>query len=192
MGISLWLVPNSKQTALLKRVMAIKRSTPNSPSSFPDFHPHVTLATTPTVAGLKEAIPSQQPAIRPKFQSVDVGDKYFMSVYTRVFDTDALATLRAHLRGRLGESAVPPIPHLSLYYIDNADAEERGRVREELKSSGRIVERADGVALDCSEDPSNRRNADEMLDDMEGEEIWIVKCDGPVPTWEILDKVKLK
>ncbi|TFY51655.1 hypothetical protein EVJ58_g10452 [Rhodofomes roseus] len=110
MGISLWLVPTPKQTALLKRVMSIKRSAPHSPSSFADFHPHITLATTPTASGLREAVPPDQPAIPAKFRSVDVGQKYFMSVYTRVFDTDALAALRAHLRVRLGESAVPPDP----------------------------------------------------------------------------------
>ena len=152
-GISLWLVPTPEQTTLLKRIMAIKRSLPNSPSSFPDFQPHITLATTPTAAGLKEAVPDNQHSICPKFRSVDVGDKYFMSVYARVHDTGALAELRQHLRARLGDAAVPPIPHVSLYYIDNADAGEREKVREELKNKGRIVERADGVALDCSENP---------------------------------------
>lgn len=191
-GISLWLVPTPEQTALLKRVMAIKRSSPTSPSSFPDFQPHITLATTPSAAKLRESIPDNQAAIRPRFRSIDVGDKYFMSVYARVHDVDALAVLRQHLSARLGDAAVPPIPHVSLYYIDNADAGEREKVREELKNKGRIVERADGVALDCSKDPENTDSPDEVLEGIDGEEIWIMQCNGPVPTWEVLDKVKLK
>lgn len=172
--------------------MAIKQRSPNSPSSFPDFQPHITLATTPTATNLKEAIPANQAVIRPRFRSIDVGDKYFMSVYARVHDVDALADLRQHLRARLGDAAVPPIPHVSLYYIDNADAGERAKVREELKNKGRIIERANGIALDCSEDPGNTGSADDVLEGIDGEEIWIMQCNGPVPTWEVLDKVKLR
>ena len=191
-GLSLWLVPTPEQTTLLKRVMAIKPSSTNSPSSFPDFQPHITLATTPTAAGLKEAIPDNQLIIRPKFRSVDVGDKYFMSIYARVHDTDALAELRQHLRARLGDAVVPPIPHVSLYYIDNADVSEREKVKEELENKGCIIERPHGVALDCSEHPGNTSSADEVLEGIDGEEIWIMQCNGPVPTWEVIEKVKLK
>lgn len=196
MGTSLWLVPTASEAARLERVMQIKSASAKSPSSFVDFDPHVTLTTIPTTpdaeAILRAAIPAGQAAIPLKFRSVDVGEKYFMSVYAVVHESDRLAELRVHLRAVLGSPTVPPVPHVSLYYIDNADRDERARVAEELRRAGRIVDHADGtgVTLNGAEDIKQATEAD-LLNGIHGEAIWIVKCEGPVPGWEVLQKIEL-
>jgi len=193
MGTSLWLVPTSNQIVKLKRVMQIKSATAKSPSSYVDFDPHVTLATVPSTTSLSDlqaAIPHKQNALPVSFKSVDVGEKYFMSVYATVHESEGLAKLRSHLRATLGESTVPPIPHLSLYYIDNADRDERLSVAEALKSSGRVVNRVGGVSLNCAESVEQGTEED-LLEGLDGEAVWIVKCEGPVPEWEVLQKIKL-
>ncbi|CCM04416.1 uncharacterized protein FIBRA_06593 [Fibroporia radiculosa] len=183
------------QATKLKRVMQLKYPSAKSPSSFVDFDPHITLATiltTPTCAAeLRAAVPCGQAALAPTFKSVDVGEKYFMSVYAVVHESPGLAALRAHLREALGADKVPPVPHLSLYYIDDADRDDRARVANELKNSGRVVGRPDGgVALNCAQEVGPGTEPD-LLSGFEGAEIWIAKCDGPVPGWEVVDKISL-
>jgi len=102
--------------------------------------------------------------------------------------------LRDHLKEKLGENAVPPLAHLSLFYIDDEDAGLRQTVVDRLKEDRRAAEVVDskdgsvkGVELDCS--PGDERNVD-LIRGFTGSEIWIVLCDGPPNTWE--SKVKAK
>ncbi|GJE96436.1 cyclic phosphodiesterase-like protein [Phanerochaete sordida] len=194
MGLSLWLVPPRDVATKLRTIMKTKTSTSKSPSSFPHFEPHVTLATVPSstpLDDLRAAIPLGQPVVPVTFRSVDVGSKYFMSVYVTVHHTGELNTLRDNLKTSLGEQAVPPLAHVSLFYIDDSDAEERTKVEEQLERDGRIVRIADDrTALNCAEDPAES-SKDDLLDGFDGGEIWIALCDGPVPTWTVKDRIKL-
>ncbi|KAI0748698.1 hypothetical protein C8Q80DRAFT_1173177 [Daedaleopsis nitida] len=177
--------------------MKIKPQTTASPSSFPRFHPHVTLATSPDPAALRAALPRDQPVIPVRFKALEVGDKYFMSVFLAVHSPSdsPLETLREHLRASLGARAVPPLAHLSLYYIDDADKEERERTAQALKSQLRVLQggRDDEsvVKIACYYDDIEEEQDPELIDGLEGEEIWLVKCDGPVPSWEVLEKFPL-
>ncbi|KAI0374664.1 hypothetical protein BV20DRAFT_383416 [Pilatotrama ljubarskyi] len=197
MGISLWLVPPASQATKIKHTMRVKPSSPpRSSASFPPFDPHVTLASHPSDASaLRAAIPSGQRAFGVRFKSLEVGDKYFMSVYVAVHSPPGspLETLREHLREKLGEQAVPPVAHLSLYYIDDADKEERERTAETLRSELRVLESGRGearsVSLACVDDDGEQEP--EILDSFDGEEIWVVKCEGPVPEWEVIEKIEL-
>lgn len=174
--------------------MSKKTSSAKSPSSFPHFHPHITLTTVPTStpeSTLRNAVKASQPQIPITFQSVDVGDKYFMSVYAVAQRTKELVELREHLSRELGEKTVPPIPHLSLFYIDDSDKAERDKIAEELKAEGRVIEKPESgsVLLDCSE--GDTRGVD-VLGGFQGREIWVMLCDGPVETWTRLgDPIKL-
>lgn len=194
MGISLWLVPSRDVATKLHRIMKTKTSTFKSPSSFPQFEPHVTLATVPSSTPLdvlRAAIPKGQPVVPVDFRSVDVGNKYFMSVYVTVHHSGELNTLRENLKKSLGEQAVPPLAHVSLFYIDDSEPEERTKVAEQLRRDGRIIEQAgDRVALNCAAQPSEGGEND-IVDGFDGAEIWIALCDGPVPGWEIKDRIKL-
>ncbi|OCH85708.1 hypothetical protein OBBRIDRAFT_762634, partial [Obba rivulosa] len=135
-GLSLWLVPNANQLPKLKQFMQYRSPDAENPSSFPSFDPHVTLASIPSSAsmsGLLDAIPENQRAVPIRFKSLDVGEKYFTSVYVTVHTTAELEALRAHLRERLGAQTVPNIPHMSLYYIDESDRQEREKIVQELQ-----------------------------------------------------------
>ena len=208
-GISLWLVPNEEDSERIRLVMQNRPTAPtNSPSSFPTLHPHITLATTSDAGALRAALPPNQPAVPVRFKSVDVGNKYFMSVYVAVHSPDGspLETLRAHLRIALGDAVVPPLPHLSLYYIDEEDRDARVRTLRELHAHSRVIgtlaedsrsvtaANNDGtVGLGChtGREP-NESGSSDVLRQIEGEEIWLVRCEGPVEGWEVLEKFPLR
>ncbi|KAH9848887.1 2',3'-cyclic-nucleotide 3'-phosphodiesterase [Lenzites betulinus] len=207
MGISLWLVPRPSQAAQIALTMRIHPpARPCSPASFPSFHPHVTLASAsgadaPTA--LRAAIPAAQRAVPVRFASLEVGPRYFMSVYVAVHSAEGspLEELRARLRKVLGEDAIPPVPHLSLYYIDDADAGQRERTAETLRSELRVLESGPreggdrGVRLMCMDEEAEVEDGQErvvdILDGFDGEEIWVVRCEGPVRGWEVLEKIAL-
>jgi 2',3'-cyclic-nucleotide 3'-phosphodiesterase len=190
----LWLVPPNDVTDKLRTIMDMKTPSHKSPSSFPHFHPHITLATVPSdfdLKSLRQAVPVDQAALPVTFKAVEVGDKYFMSVYVTVNQNGLLGLLREHLVEALGESTVPPKAHVSLFYIDDSEPEERTKMMDELVKQKRIVDVGDErVALDCSEVPGTR--SEDVLDEFLGGEIWLVLCDGPVETWSIKDKIVLQ
>lgn len=171
----------------------MKTPSARSPSSFPRFEPHITLCTVPSstnISDLLAAIPKAQAAVPITFKSVEVGDKYFMSVYVTVHHAGELNTLRDKLKESLGEKAIPPVSHVSLFYIDDSEPEEKKKMADELRESGRIVNLGDEkVALDCSSSPGQGKD---LVSEFTGGEIWVAVCDGPVPGWEIKDKVELR
>ncbi|KAI0819065.1 hypothetical protein BC629DRAFT_695007 [Irpex lacteus] len=181
------------------------------PSSYAPFHPHITLTTVPSstpLSTLLHAIPSSQSPIPVTFKEVKVGERYFMSVYVTVCQEGeeegrGLGELRAHLRKTLGEKTVPPVSHVSLFYIDDVDKEERGRVYEELVREGRIIELGEGkVGLDCSDHGEGKEEGEgegkegkeegDVVSGFVGGEIWVAECEGPVDTWVIRDKIVLQ
>jgi 2',3'-cyclic-nucleotide 3'-phosphodiesterase len=179
----------------LRTIMDMKTLSHKSPSSFPRFHPHVTLATVPSDSDLKllrKAVPVDQVALPVTFKAVE-GDtgKYFMSVYVTVNQSGLLGLLWEHLVEALDQNTVPPKAHMSLFYIDTSEPEERIKMMDELVKQKRIVDVGDErVALDCSEVPGAR--SEDVLDEFLGGEIWLVLCDGPVETWSIKDKIVLQ
>ncbi|KAI0086438.1 2',3'-cyclic-nucleotide 3'-phosphodiesterase [Irpex rosettiformis] len=194
MGTSLWLVPPSDIADKLERIMKFKTPSYKSPASFPHFHPHITLTTVPSntpLEDLRKVVPVDQADIPVTFKVVEVGEKYFMSVYVTVHQNGSLGELREHLKNTLGEKTVPPKSHISLFYIDDPDSEERNKVFDELVQQQRIVELGEGkVGLNCSEIPD--KNLEEIVSGFKGTEIWIAVCEGPVETWEIKDKIVLQ
>ncbi|KAH9950249.1 hypothetical protein B0H21DRAFT_819381 [Amylocystis lapponica] len=163
-----------------------------SPASFPPFAPHLTLASAPASAApaaLAAAVPADTRAVPVRFAALEAGHTYFMSVYVAAQHTPALAALRSHLARALGERAVPPVPHLSLHYVDDADAALRARAKADLEDAGRVRGGGAGVALDCAAEAG--ADGADVLEGFDGEEIWVVRCEGPVPSWEVLQKVVL-
>ena len=90
-------------------------------------------------------------------------------------------------------------PHMSIYYIDDEEAEERHRVLQELKDNGTVVQIKNGVQIHTSGGPMGIQTGSETrplphcdaLQGIDGVEIWAVLCDGPVEAWTVLEKIKL-
>lgn len=174
------------------------------PNSYPRFHPHITLATVPSttpVEDLVAAIPSQQPRVRANFSDVVVSDAYFRSVLAVVEPSSEALSLHAkiHENLKIRNPQTPMFPHMSIYYIDDAEPEERSRVLQELKDNGTVVQTEDGVQIHTSGGPAGIPTGPGTrplphggtLQGFDGVEIWAALCDGPVETWTVLEKVKL-
>lgn len=174
------------------------------PDSYPRFHPHVTLVTVPSttpVAELVAAIPSRQPRVKADFSDVVVSDVFFRSVLATVEPSSEILSLHTKINENLGirNPRGPMFPHMSIYYIDDAEAEERTRVLQELKDNGTVVKTKDGVQIHTSGGPIGTPTGPETrppphgdtLEGFDGVEIWAALCDGPVETWTVLEKVEL-
>lgn len=160
-----------------------------SPRSYPSLVAHITLAS-PIPSSLSTAtILSSVPArdlrgdapLQVRFKSIDVGDTYWRSVYITIDPTPEMLKLRddihAALRKHEGVNPTAPhFPHMSLYYIDDSEPDERNVAKNRLFTSKQAEEYADGVKLG-------------NLPGFEGAEIWVVRCEGPVEEWEVLGKM---
>jgi len=123
-----------------------------------------------------------------KFESIEVGDHYFRSVYIAIQPADVLKDLHRIVHEKLGVAPrTPKYPHMSLVYISDEDAAkgERERYYEELKKRNLITTTTqDGDELGSKKDA-------ETIAGFSAPEIWVVKCVGPVESWEVLDKIVL-
>jgi 2',3'-cyclic-nucleotide 3'-phosphodiesterase len=152
---------------------------------YPDFHPHITLASFPsttTTSTIIASIPTSLPS-KPqvKFSGLNVGDHFFRSVYLTIHPHPSLLALHDHLR--CGERP-PEFPHLSLFYITDQSAASR-------------QERKEDIAAWVEEDGNGSSSVkvskgDLSIDGFEADEIWVVDCDGPVEGWKVLHKVTMK
>ncbi|KAI0723720.1 hypothetical protein C8T65DRAFT_627177 [Cerioporus squamosus] len=186
MGISLWLVPNEETTKKIETAMKLRPPVTQSPSSFLSFQPHVTLASSSDPVALRAASSSSLPCCtRPLQITRSRREVLHVGLHRRSFSPGSpLETLREHLRASLGEGAVPPVAHLSLYYINDADKEERENTARRLKSELRVLEGGTRRRKREEQDP-------ELIDGFMGEEVWMVRCEGPVPGWEVMEKIVL-
>lgn len=184
--------------------MHVRPPTAKMPNSYPRFHPHITLATVPSTTPVEEliaAIPSRQSRVEVDFSDVVVSDAYFRSVLATIEPSSEILSLRTKINENLKilNPQSPMFPHMSIYYIDDAEAEERVRVLQEIEDNGTVVRTKDGVQIHTSGGPmgiptgSETRPLphDDTLQGFDGAEIWAVLCDGPVETWTVLEKAKL-
>ena len=143
---------------------------------------------------VEASIPKSTGPIECDFTSVDVGSHYFRSVYVTIKLTPELAALHEHVHRVLGvQPHTPLFPHMSLVYIDDADAAngERLKYYEELKKEGKIsyseeISGNEMVSLNCG-----AYGEKEIVSRFVAKEIWAVLCDGPVESWEVLRKFSL-
>ncbi|KAG6899418.1 hypothetical protein C0993_010455 [Termitomyces sp. T159_Od127] len=215
MGTSLWIVPNEQDAERLKTLMRRTRQNERAdfPSSYPAFHPHVTLASfpsaststsAPSTAAIRAALdsalhgadnPLPNPRPRPiqiAFESLELGTHFFRSVYIAAAPTPALRALHGAVHAGLGVAPrTPAFPHLSLCYVGDADAEERGRFWGEVRvrvRGGCEHGGGDGeggrVSIWCGEEGG-------WVAGFEAGEVWVVECDGPVEGWTVLDKISI-
>lgn len=185
--------------------MHVRPPTAKLPSSYPRFHPHITLATvlsTTPVQDLVAAIPPGQSQIDAVFSDVVVGDGYFRSVLAAIVPSPEIMSLQSKVSENLKirDPQRPMFPHMSIYYIDDAEVEERTRVLQELKDNGTVIKIEEGIQIHTSGGPIGTPTGSgtrplprgDELRGIDGAEIWIALCDGPVETWTVLEKVKLQ
>ncbi|KAH8117184.1 LigT-like protein [Phellopilus nigrolimitatus] len=226
MGIALWIVPPPAEASKLKQLMNIPPVIDTLPFPLPSFEPHITLASFPStipVATLKLALQTQMSSgseseperypttsrlhapLRITFTALVASDHFFRSVLLDVALTPSLTSLRVgvqraveHLLGTSVDARSPRFPHVSLFYVPDAHAEERERIRDTLwttcgvqgSEAGSDTE-SEAIALAVSGGLNSSRKNGPLLTGFEASEIWIVRCDGPVEGWEVLDKVSL-
>jgi 2',3'-cyclic-nucleotide 3'-phosphodiesterase len=188
-GISLWLVPPTSVIHKLERIMHVRPLTTllSSPSSWPRFTPHVTLGSAPTLEAARAAVPEDQQPVPVRFAELQAGEHYFRSVLVAVHLDEPLDTLERRIREAVGRKDPPPsYPHMSFAYIDDAEAGQRERIRDEMLQNG-IAKNVDGgVVLKCGE------SEEDVIRGYQGTEIWVVLAEGKVEDWEVLDKIRLK
>ncbi|KXN86930.1 hypothetical protein AN958_09525 [Leucoagaricus sp. SymC.cos] len=185
-------MPSQGTSDELKKIMAICKGKPHSPPTYPDFEPHITLASvqseTPIpLSAIRRSIPATQRAFHVRFKSVDIGDHYFRSVYISVELDGTLSTLHQSVHETLSQRPrTPKFPHISLVYISDEDAAdgERDKYYEELKTRDLISIGEEGVGLRAG-------LGSEWMKGSLATEIWITKCVGPVETWKVVDKITL-
>lgn len=186
----MWIVPDATDAQRLENIMnmgQLRNSTLNQGlGSYPRFHPHITLATLPLSAennltDIEASIAtSLKEPLTVKFSSVEIGSHYFRSVYIAIKPTSEIMDLHERIHEALHAiPRTPSFPHLSLCYIDDKDAAigEREAFYNNLKDGGKI--RAGG-GLDCG------LVEEDWMDCFDANEIWVVKCEGPVNEWAVL------
>ncbi|KDR81712.1 hypothetical protein GALMADRAFT_239860 [Galerina marginata CBS 339.88] len=202
MGLSLWIVPDEKDAVKLEHLMRLCQNDPSislTSASYPNFYPHITLASFPLSMGndldsIGFCIQKSGAPVRCTFASVDIGTHYFRSVYVAIKVTPDLVSLHERVHKELGtEPRTPAFPHMSLCYIGDIDAAagERERYHEELKKNGKIKmtsqdEDEKTVCLNCGSSGTI-----DWMDNFEAHEVWAVRCEGPVEGWAILRKFSL-
>jgi len=106
--------------------------------------------------------------------------------------------LHKRIHENLGnEPRTPAFPHLSLVYIADEDSEggERTAYYNLLKEKGIIGRKStevedrdsDSVSLNCAFDGEGYG----WVDSVDASEVWVMKCEGPVEGWQVLEKFAL-
>jgi len=183
-------VPPWPDSDHLKAVMQspCHRMTDNHPS-FPKFEPHITIASFPVeipLSRIREAIPTNQGQLKLSFASVEIGTHYFRSVYIAVKPSPGLAALHERIHAVLGvDRNTPAFPHISLCYVTDEDAQKG--LRQEFFEGLGVRKDGDGVCLNYGDDQN-----ESWINGFIANEIWIMRCEGPVEGWAVLDVIKLQ
>jgi len=198
MGYSLWLLPAEPQRSALAWVMAYRPTSYRenrqsySSKSFPHFEPHLTLAnfSLPSPPSLDVLLPPKLDRVVARFKSLHVGNSYLGSLSVTVEKTSDLMTLHdaidAHLKLNNIENRGGRFPHMSLFYLDEAILGDRQRLPERLQRRGLVTSKREGVLLHSFLDGDHAVPV--SLSGFDGEEIWLMDCNGPVAEWKMLDK----
>ena len=172
-----------------------KSHLPESSSSYPNFAPHITLASFPSslaipLSTIRSALPTFPSPVAAEFKSVEIGNNFFRSVFLAIAPTHVLSSLHEQIHSKLGIDARTPLfPHLSLAYIYDEDAKhgERDRFVRSLEIAGKIRrEGEEHVALNCG-----GPGAEDWLSGFLATEVLIVDCDGPVEGWTVLERCSI-
>ncbi|KAH7103570.1 hypothetical protein BKA62DRAFT_45671 [Auriculariales sp. MPI-PUGE-AT-0066] len=200
MGYALWLVPSDAEMDELRALMEFRppqRRHTDAPSnrsrSYPHFEPHITVANfahLPNNFKLESIVPDGND-LGAHFTSLERGDSYLGAMKLVMTASEGLITFRADIIGRLRRIGVENnsrrFPHLSLFYVDEAD--ERSRLFQELQERGFVTNPSRNGRLTIKGNP---RSDGPGIDHFTGVEVWLVNCvPRDVEKWRVLQKVNL-
>ena len=188
-------MPSAAQSHLLQQILDFlpAESHPRSPSSYPQFAPHITIVShiplSVNIATIMHCIPESQTSFPVMFKSIEMSNVYFHSVYIDLHTSPKLSAPHQHIQSAVknlegAEPGSPSFPHMSIYYIDNLD-----KYANTHFSSDHAIQNQDNVALVCS---CADTHPAATLTGFNAKAIWIVKLEGLVKKWEVLKKVTLK
>lgn len=183
-GVSLWLVPPQKERDALRKVIHDIAEVQHSDS----FEPHITLASLSSgtsTEGWTDVIAAELRHHAPvlvTFNKVRTGRTFFHSIFADIqldeklfaFKDDLVASIT---QGRAPDPKLRPdwYPHISLFYGAASQTEKEGVVKN-LEDTG--VVRQDEETCTVAK-----------IQQFEVNEVWIVRTDGRVKEWEVLDTV---
>ncbi|EJD05700.1 LigT-like protein [Fomitiporia mediterranea MF3/22] len=198
LGIALWIVPPEPAATQLKQLMRIPSSLDPLPScTLPSFEPHITLSSFPSSVPLEllrsvlgEIKQTNARPLRVEFTGFGTGDTFFRSVVIDVLVTPELQDVHDRVQRAVRmngyEVSSPRFPHISLFYIPDEFGAERKRIRDALWET---------CGIQCGLDYPGRMIAfkvsEGVFSGFDTFEVWIVRCEGPVEGWEVLEKVEL-
>ncbi|KAH7060366.1 hypothetical protein BKA62DRAFT_680017 [Auriculariales sp. MPI-PUGE-AT-0066] len=174
-GYALWLVPVEHESTELKAIMRFRpprrRQSDRPTRSYPKFHPH-------------------SPDITAHYTSLERGETYLGAMKLMMTASPALAQFRAEIVHRLQrqglQSKTHRFPHLSLFYVDEAD--ERQRLHRALQSHKFFVKDHMGN-LTIKADPKSRGTG---LQQFTGAEVWLANCiPRSVESWSVVERITL-
>jgi 2'-5' RNA ligase len=154
----------------------------------PSFIPHITIVSFPLPTDIRPIEPvlatlrNEFVDLKPRFQSLHIGSSYFVSVALALQQTDQLMRfherIRAELSSDLGLKAPdkPFFPHISLFYGE-VSMEKRRNIATSIRgvAGARLIEQGDSIMID---------DYDHFIPD----EVWVVKAEGRVEEWEVLER----
>lgn len=200
----MWLVPPAEEAELVRRtLMRLPPSLGPVPYTLPTFEPHITIASFPSCIPLQrlrdgisqhKSVHASDTGLDVAFAALSVGGAFFRSVLIDIVPTPALRSIREQIAEKAGpdhEARSPRYPHLSLFYVPDEHAEDRGRIREALweDCGGVLLAEGGSVGFDLLESESGGRRR--RLEGFRAMEVWIVRCQGPVEGWTVLEKIDL-
>lgn len=183
-GVSLWLVPPQKERNALRKLIDNIAQQQHSDT----FEPHITLASLSrgtSTEGWVDVITAQlrhHAPILATLNKVRTGRTFFHSVFAdiqwdkRLFDfRDGIVA--SIMQGRAPDPKLHPdwYPHISLFY-GSPSHEEKDAIVKNLEGTGVVQQDEETCTV-------------AKVQQFEANEVWIVKTDGHVQEWKVLDKV---
>ncbi|KAH7103568.1 hypothetical protein BKA62DRAFT_45668 [Auriculariales sp. MPI-PUGE-AT-0066] len=192
-GYALWLVPVEHESTELQAIMrfrpARRRHSDRPTRSYPKFHPHVTLATfddLPANFHLNEIVP-QSSDITAQYTHLERGETYLGAMKLMMTAPAALTQFRADILRQLQrmgmENKTRRFPHLSLFYVEEAD--ERQRLHRGLQSRKFFTDDFTGNLTV----KANPKASGPGIQQFTCGEVWLVNCmPRSVEQWSVIER----
>ena len=173
----------------------------SSKKSSPLFQPHITLLSlAPShLDNYRTALPPQLPSAIPvQYEAVQAGSTYFQSILIKInYSSSDSNVLRKVYEDTLKWTAETGIgrdtsfikggadgsvmleynPHLSLFYGDLGTSEKQELIAD-MQKQGHVV-------------PEDGKVTVAGKNGFDVKEVWIVRTEGPIDDWKILEKITL-